>query len=225
PHPEDSSSLSEVHSRIYRSSRSKNPFLLDTTKVKAQYTDLQCLQEIKVQRPKVHACSFLNNGPTRYLEIYVEFQHDVNYLDTKGVEFKESKLRIIPCQATDDSWIPRPEVLEGLKVSLSPFGQVIDVGIITKPNTGFFMGSGYAVIGTPRQSGEDQIKFQELAHNIRWREEKDEIFHATWNNMSTWCRYCHQTGHTKFECEKSKAPIICYHCHLLGHRSFECPRK
>ena len=43
--------------------------------------------------------------------------------------------------------------------------------------------------------------------------------------MPTWCRYCHQTGHTKFECEKSKARIICYNCQQMGHRSFECPRK
>ncbi|KAI8087836.1 uncharacterized protein B0P05DRAFT_464959 [Gilbertella persicaria] len=43
--------------------------------------------------------------------------------------------------------------------------------------------------------------------------------------MSTWCRYCHQTGHNKFECEKSRARIIYYNCQHLGHRSFECPRK
>ncbi|RCH88123.1 hypothetical protein CU098_007626 [Rhizopus stolonifer] len=50
--------------------------------------------------------------------------------------------------------LPRSEVLEGLKVSLYPLGQVIDVAIMTEPNTGFFMGSGYAVIGTLKQSGE-----------------------------------------------------------------------
>ncbi|KAI8098434.1 uncharacterized protein B0P05DRAFT_460613 [Gilbertella persicaria] len=88
PHPDDSS-LSEVQSRIFKSSRSKNAFLLDITKVKAQYTDIQCLQEIKGQHPKVHACSLLNDGPTQYLEIYVESQHDVNNLGTKGVEFKK----------------------------------------------------------------------------------------------------------------------------------------
>ncbi|OBZ81509.1 hypothetical protein A0J61_10442 [Choanephora cucurbitarum] len=43
--------------------------------------------------------------------------------------------------------------------------------------------------------------------------------------MPTWCRYCHQTNHTKFECDKAKARIICYSCNQLGHRSFECPRK
>ncbi|KAI8078976.1 uncharacterized protein B0P05DRAFT_587210 [Gilbertella persicaria] len=149
-HPDKSSSLGKVQSRIYRSYRPKDAFLLDITKVKAQYTDLQCLQEIKAQRPTFHACSFLKDGSARYLEIYIESQHDVNDLGAN---------HSVPSH--------RSEALEGLKVSLSPFGQVIDVGIITEPNTGFFMGSDYAVIGIPRQSGEDQIKYQELAHNIR----------------------------------------------------------
>ncbi|CAO3641245.1 unnamed protein product [Cunninghamella echinulata] len=43
--------------------------------------------------------------------------------------------------------------------------------------------------------------------------------------MPRWCRYCHQEGHTKFECEKSKVRVICYSCYGDGHRSSECPRK
>ncbi|OBZ84627.1 hypothetical protein A0J61_07318 [Choanephora cucurbitarum] len=43
--------------------------------------------------------------------------------------------------------------------------------------------------------------------------------------MPTWCCYCHQPNHTKFECEKSKASIICYSCQHFGHQSFECSRK
>lgn len=85
------------------------------------------------------------------------------------------------------------------------------------------MGSGYAVLDI--QSDPAQIKFQELTHQLNWCETKDEFFHATWNNMPTWCRYCHQEGHTKFNCSVSKARIICYGCHEHGHRSFECPRR
>ncbi|KAI8327019.1 hypothetical protein BD560DRAFT_107435 [Blakeslea trispora] len=76
------------------------------------------------------------------------------------------------------------------------------------------MGSGYAVLGKPQNSS-----FLELAHTVSWCESEDQFFHCTWNNMPTWCRYCHQTGHTKFECEKSKARIICYSCQQFGHRS------
>jgi hypothetical protein len=41
--------------------------------------------------------------------------------------------------------------------------------------------------------------------------------------MPVRCRYCHQEGHTKFECSLSKARILCYNCHQQGHSSFECP--
>lgn len=56
-------------------------------------------------------------------------------------------------------------------------------------------------------------------------ESSTEVFRAQWNNMPTWCRYCHKDGHTKFECAASKARILCYSCHEQGHRSYECPRK
>ncbi|KAI8327121.1 hypothetical protein BD560DRAFT_309347, partial [Blakeslea trispora] len=52
-------------------------------------------------------------------------------------------------------------------------------------------------------------KHQTLDHNIPWCEDSNDVFHATWRNMPTWCRYCHQTNHTKFECDKAKARIIC----------------
>jgi hypothetical protein len=56
-------------------------------------------------------------------------------------------------------------------------------------------------------------------------ESESEVFHATWQNMPTWCRYCHKEGHTELDCPLSKARIICYSCHQQGHRSFECPRR
>jgi len=42
--------------------------------------------------------------------------------------------------------------------------------------------------------------------------------------MPTWCRYCHDEGHTKFECKKALAHIICYNCDLSGHRQADCNR-
>ncbi|KAG1033100.1 hypothetical protein G6F43_013631 [Rhizopus delemar] len=101
----------------------------------------------------------------------------------------------------------------------------MDVGISTEASTGFFMGAGYAVLNVQKESNVSEVKlFQELSHQISWCETKD-FFHATWNNMPTWCRYCHKEGHTKYECPLSKARIICYSCHQNGHRSFECPRR
>ncbi|KAI8976883.1 hypothetical protein BDB01DRAFT_712195, partial [Pilobolus umbonatus] len=67
--------------------------------------------------------------------------------------------------------------------------------------------------------------FQPLSHTVSWCESTVEDFHVTWKNMPTWCRYCHEEGHTKFNCEKSRARIICYNCHEVGHRSAECYRN
>jgi hypothetical protein len=88
------------------------------------------------------------------------------------------------------------------------------------------MGNGYAILDfyQPDMIKEEE-KFQNLSHQLSWCESPEEIFHATWNNMPTWCRYCHKDGHTKFECEQSRARILCYSCHQQGHRSFECPRR
>lgn len=104
------------------------------------------------------------------------------------------------------------------------FGEIMDLGITTEPATGFFMGAGYAVLNIQQEVNVAERKiFQALSHQISWCESK-EFFHVTWNNMPTWCRYCHK-GHTKFECPDSKARIICYSCHQNGHRSFEYPRR
>ncbi|CAO3601321.1 unnamed protein product [Absidia cylindrospora] len=114
-------------------------------------------------------------------------------------------------------------------MSMAPFGHIADIGIKTEPETGLYMGSGYAVLNltnSPDKTKMDECNFTPLAHNINWCEDSEDkdVFHATWSNMPTWCRYCHQEGHTKISCSKSKARIICYNCHELGHRSKECPR-
>ncbi|CAO3647631.1 unnamed protein product [Cunninghamella echinulata] len=40
--------------------------------------------------------------------------------------------------------------------------------------------------------------------------------------MPTWCRFCHEEGHTKYQCTKSLASMICYNCHEMGHRASSC---
>ena len=125
-----------------------------------------------------------------------------------------------PCKATDVETnyigvkltsfplLSRKEVLEGLKRNLTPFGHVVDVGILTEPVTGIFLGTEYAVLTnvnqeqqSPTTMRQDQLnKHQLLDHNVPWCEDQNNIFHATWNSMPTWCCYCHQTDHTKFVC-------------------------
>ncbi|KAG1175564.1 hypothetical protein G6F36_011073 [Rhizopus arrhizus] len=216
PDQDSASPLREYQSRIfYRAARSANAIMLDITHVKSQYTDLQCMQELKNQHPNVYTCNILRDSSTQYLELYIE--QDENEILINGVVFSKLKLRVTPRQDVDDTvkmirvklshlpMLPREAVLEGLKKSLSPFGQLKDVGIHTEATTGFFMGAGYAVLAVPIENT-DQVSsiYQELYHNIQ---------------------YCHKIGHTKFDCEKSKARIVCYSCHQFGHRSFACPRN
>jgi hypothetical protein len=112
------------------------------------------------------------------------------------------------------------EVLEGLQKSLAMFGEIVDLGIYTEKASGYFMGTGYAVLNTSTSQN-----YVELSHLISWCESDKEFFHATWSNMPTWCRYCHKEGHTKFSCPLARARTLCYSCHEQGHRSYECPRR
>ncbi|KAG1135539.1 hypothetical protein G6F37_012744 [Rhizopus arrhizus] len=192
---------------------------------------------LKEQHPNVYACVPLSDGPRRYLEVYIEKENDNNDIMNSGLIFPDANLKVYPCPSLNDSakvvniklshlpLLPKKEVLEGLQRSLQVFGEIMDLGITTEPATGFFMGAGYAVLNIQQEVNVAERKlFQALSHQISWCESK-EFFHATWNNMPTWCRYCHKEGHTKFECPDSKARIICYSCHQNGHRSFECPRR
>jgi hypothetical protein len=238
PHHDDDSTLRSLQTRIFRTSRTPGAHLFDISAFKGKYTDQQCMIALKQQHPNVHACVPLSDGPCRYLEVYITKQNDQNDIANTGIVFRDFKLQVFPCSAIEDtakiiklklSHVPlftKDEVLDGLKQSLEIFDKVLDVGITTEAETGFFMGAGYAVLNVYQPADTpDSLKFQELSHQLNWCESDAEFFHATWNNMPTWCRYCHKDGHTKFECPLSKARILCYSCHQQGHRSFECPRR
>lgn len=238
PDVEDEQTLNTLNTRVYKPSRTKGAYLFDITPCKKQYTDLQSMLLLKDQHPNVHACVPLSDGDQRYLEVYVTKENDTNDILYQGIIFKELKLQVLPCKAIDDSakilklkltHIPlqtKNEVVAGLQTSLAIFGKILDVGINTEPSTGFFMGTGYAVLDRYQsETISPEEKFQDLHHKINWCEDENESFRATWNNMPMWCRYCHKDGHTKFDCKDAKARILCYACHEKGHRSFECPRK
>lgn len=237
--PDENAKYSRIiQTRIYRTARNKGATLFDISPCKEKYTDQRAMTTVRKQHPNAQACTVLNEGPTRYLEVYIKPEKDTEDINRIGVIFEDSKIKVLPCRSIDDtatvihlklSHLPMftsDEVLEGLKQSLAIFGELLDVGIYTENASGFFMGTGYAVLNTFQPVGIDpKLKYPDLSHQINWCESTNEFFHATWNNMPTWCRYCHKDGHTKFDCPLSRARILCYSCHEQGHRSYECPRR
>lgn len=192
PDVEDDSRIKTLQSRIFRTSQTKGAFLLDITDVKKQYTDQQCMFVLKKQHPNVHACLALSDESRRYLEIYIDHDKDENDLANVGLTFEECNLQIFPNKSLDDnakllklklSNLPmynKQTVLEGLKKSLAIFGEIMDIGIITEPATGFFMGSGYAVLNQSQTANTPkEEQYSSLNHLISWCESSSEIFRAT----------------------------------------------
>ncbi|KAI8334342.1 hypothetical protein BC941DRAFT_337934, partial [Chlamydoabsidia padenii] len=138
---------------------------------------------------------------------------------------------VIPCVAlTDDRDIVRvsftslpvydeEELLPGLATSLRRFGIMHHLELFKDPASGFRMGTGYAIIHKTLSEG--QTLLAPLTHKIEYLE-TSEFFHATWADMSMWCRYCHEENHTKFNCAQALAAITCYQCHQQGYRAAQC---
>lgn len=237
-HPDEPTSLTTVKTRIYRNSRTEGAFLFNVSGCYPVYTEDQIKTIVKEQHPNCYSVIPMKDGEKQYLEVYMDREDDSNDIVENGLVFNKIKTRVIPCRALSElshivtvklSNLPiykRGRVLAGLKNSLAIFGHIMDLGIYVDKQTDFFVGNGYVVLDVTQVEGEQP--FHPLTHVINWKDAiKDvvDVFHATWNKMPTWCRYCHQEGHTKFSCALSKAKMSCYACHEHGHRSFECPNK
>jgi hypothetical protein len=59
---------------------------------------------------------------------------------------------------------------------------------------------------------------------LPWSNVLDEGFYAVWNDMPTYCRYCHQEGHAVSECTKKRSTRVCWNCHKTGHIAAECSK-
>ncbi|KAG1300472.1 hypothetical protein G6F64_012669 [Rhizopus arrhizus] len=82
------------------------------------------------------------------------------------------------------------------------------------------MGTGYPILSVP--IGNDS--FLPFTHHLPWSIVLDEGFYAVWNDMSTYCRYCHQEGHAVSECPKKRSTRVCWNCHKTGHIAAECSK-
>lgn len=78
------------------------------------------------------------------------------------------------------------------------------------------MGEGYATLYMdPRNPP--------LTHTMTFPDGSG-YFYITYPHMNTWCKYCHEEGHTKSKCEKAIAGTFCRGCDEYGHRQKDCPR-
>jgi hypothetical protein len=94
----------------------------------------------------------------RFLEVYCKKGVNHNLL-TEGLVFPVNNkvYKIFPCVSLDDDstivrlslsnlpMLDEPDSLEGLNLSLSPYGIVHLVELFKDPSFGFFMGTGYAI--------------------------------------------------------------------------------
>ncbi|ORZ22081.1 hypothetical protein BCR42DRAFT_405453, partial [Absidia repens] len=238
-HTSDGGGELQLTTRIWKTARTEGALFFDMTPL-ADKTQQYHMTLLKDQYPidTIFAAIPKRDGKQPYLEVYPTSTADVQNIKDTGIVYndvaKNTSIRILPCKSIPDatnikklslSYLPmieKEKVIAGLKQSLAPYGELLDAGILLEPQTQYFMGTGYALLDI--SATESGAATRTLTHKISWCNE-EESFHATWAAMPTWCRYCHEEGHSKFVCEKSKASILCYSCKHFGHRSFECPRK
>ncbi|KAG0784909.1 hypothetical protein G6F29_010392 [Rhizopus arrhizus] len=97
--------------------------------------------------------------------------------------------------------------------------------------TGAFLGSGYAILDcSPDPDQTDP--FLELTHAIQWVDPDSNgdlsscFIHAYWKDMPTYCKYCHDLGHSAVDCKEAPSnKRKCFYCYKAGHIRSQCPEK
>lgn len=171
-------------------------------------------------------------GNLRFAEIF--FNDEDNAVETfleTGLQFADGSI-VVPCRSLGPNmdvisvrlsklpFIKESTLLDGLRKSLSPFGDILDIGIHLEPETKTYMGTGFAVINVPLKEG----ACRPLTHIIPWKDSEDLSFYAVWKQMPRYCKYCHAEGHTLVDCEKRKTKFSCWTCGASGHMAASCPK-
>ncbi|KAK4511165.1 uncharacterized protein ATC70_012378 [Mucor velutinosus] len=197
----------KIKTRIWRNARTDNGYFLDISKIPNK-TEQQHLQTIDQQykASNFFGIKFLGKNAQRYIEVYPN-NEIVDRFVTEGIlyESEQSKIRLFPCKAIDG---------EGKLIQLS----LTDIPFLPQAQLLEELSKALGIFG-PRAE-------LRAVYGITWKtaSEAEEFCHATFPDMATWCRYCHEEGHTKFECPKALARIICYNCNNIGHRQDTCPK-
>ena len=218
-------------SNIWRSGNGPNSVFIDMSGRKEGRAEF--LRLVAEQYPSRVGVLLQQAGNLRFAEIsFDEEDIQVTTFIEKGLCFDDETI-ILPCRALEPhmdilsvrlSKLPllnETKLLSGLKDSLSPFGQILDVGLLLEPEHKTFMGNGFAILDISKKNGD----LSPLTHVIPWKNNKEQAFHAVWSKMPKYCKYCHENGHAVADCPTRQRRFSCWNCEETGHLAKNCPRR
>lgn len=194
---------------------------------------LQLMALIADQYPSRIAVAATKEGNCKIAEINFDPEDPIIEKIVEGIFFEKDNLYLCSCKALDPSvrlirlrlsnlpFLSEDKLLPQLLASLKPYGSIMDLGLLREPVTGTYMGAGYAILSVP--IGDNS--FIPITHYLPWSNAHDEGFYAVWNDMPTYCRYCHQEGHAVSDCPKKRSSRVCWNCHKTGHIAAECSKN
>ncbi|ORZ06181.1 hypothetical protein BCR42DRAFT_337240, partial [Absidia repens] len=156
-------------SNIIRTGRNDDSFFVDVSSRPESESAL--FQLILEQFPSCRGAAPLREGRQRFVEVNLDPLKtiDISTFKTTGLKFDDAS-QILPSVALPDranlkrvtvsrmTFLSKDEILQGLTTTLKLYGQVIDVGVLTDPI------SGYAILDTTTpQAGSP---YPPLVHNL-----------------------------------------------------------
>ncbi|KAG1124326.1 hypothetical protein G6F42_009728 [Rhizopus arrhizus] len=220
-----------IHSKVWRAGRSPGSVLLDMTDRSESPVQLMAL--IAKQFPSRIAVATTKEGSRKIAEINFDpLDPAIDQILKDGITFENDAVRLLPCRALDPAvplvrlrlsnlpFLKEDILKEQLKMSLEPYGIVLDLGILRESHTGTYMDTGYAILSVPKNDD----RFSPLSHHLPWYQSEDEGFYAVWSDMPTYCRYCHAEGHAVPDCPKKDSSHVCWNCRTSGHIAAECTK-
>ncbi|KAG1016325.1 hypothetical protein G6F26_012618 [Rhizopus arrhizus] len=204
-----------IYSKVWRVGRSPGSVLLDMTDKSESPVQLMAL--IAKQFPSRIAVATTKEGSRKVAEINFDpLDPAIDQILKDGITFENDAVRLLPCRALDPAvplvrlrlsnlpFLKEDILKEQLKMSLEPYGSVLDLGILRESHTGTYMGTGYAILSVPKNDD----RFSPLFHHLPWYQSEDEDFYAVWSDMPTYCRYCHAEGHASLIVQRNVHPVF-----------------